>query len=277
MADLEQAATRHYDKRNLGESILAALRRMGKDVNALRPEDLAPVDAFHVRGRVATEELARFCQPVAEQRVLDVGCGLGGTARYLAQEFGCHVVGLDLAPSYVEAARMLTERLRLAAQVEFRQGSMLELPFEDGSFDLVWSEHAQMNIADKPRLFAEIHRVLARGGRLVFHDILQGTGGAPHYPAPWAADADASALIGPAELRRLLQSIGFDVKLWEDKTAAGRDAFRKVMASLREKGPPPLGLHLLLGSVAPAAQENMLRNLEENRIALLQAVLEKMR
>jgi SAM-dependent methyltransferase len=277
MSDIERAAAKHYGQRNLGETILAALRRMGKDVDALTPEDLAPIDAFHVRGRAATEELARFCTLGPEHHVLDVGCGLGGSARYLALQCGCRATGLDLTPEYVQAAQMLTARLRLDERVDFRVGSALEMPFDDGAFDVVWSEHAQMNIADKPQLYGEIHRVLKTSGRFAFHDILQGAGGEPHFPVPWAADASHSALIGPADFRRLLTSLGFDVKLWEDKTVVGRDWFRGRVAALREKGPPPLGFHTLIGSIAPKAVGNTLRNLEENRIALVQGVLEKVR
>jgi SAM-dependent methyltransferase len=277
MSDIERATAAHYGQRNLGESILAALRRMGKDVNALTPEDLAPVDAFHVRGRAATEELLRACALGPEHHVLDVGCGLGGTARHLALHSGCRVTGLDLTPEYVQAAQMLTARLKLSEQVEFRLGSALAMPFEDASFDAVWSEHAQMNIADKPTLYGEIHRVLKRGGRFAFHDILAGPGGEPHYPVPWAREAAQSALIGPAEFRRLLTGLGFDVKLWEDKTVVGREWFRQRVAAMREKGPPPLGFHTLIGSIAPATLENNLRNLDEHRIVLLQGVLQKVR
>jgi SAM-dependent methyltransferase len=277
MSDVERSTAKHYGQRNLGETILAALRRMGKDVDALQPDDLAPVDAFHIRGRAATEELARFCKLGPEHHVLDVGCGLGGTARYLALTFGAHATGLDLTPEYVQAAQMLTGRLKLAERVDFRQGSALEMPFENAAFDVVWSEHAQMNIPDKAKLYGEIHRVLKPGGRFAFHDVLQGAGGEPIFPTPWASDPSFSALIGPADFRRLLQSLGFDVKLWEDKSVAGRDWFRTRVAALREKGPPPLGFHTLIGAIAPLTTENQLRNLEENRIALLQGVLEKVR
>jgi SAM-dependent methyltransferase len=277
MSDIERATAAHYGQRNLGESILAALRRMGKDVNALTPEDLAPVDAFHIRGRAATEELLRACALGPEHHVLDVGCGLGGTARHLALHSGCRVTGLDLTPEYVQAAQMLTARLKLSEQVEFRQGSALAMPFEDEAFDAVWSEHAQMNIADKPTLYGEIHRVLKRGGRFAFHDILAGPGGEPHFPVPWAREAAQSALIGPAEFRRLLTGLGFDVKLWEDKTAAGRDFFRNRLAAAQGKGLPPLGLHLLIGAVAQEAQATFLRNCEEGRVAAVQGVLQKVR
>ena len=277
MSDIERRSIKHYGQRNLGESILAALRRMGKDVDALQPEDLAPVDAFHIRGRAATEELARFCKAAPEHRVLDVGCGLGGTARYLALHFGCRVTGLDLTPEYVDAATMLTARLKLADRVEFRVGSALEMPFEPASFDLVWTEHAQMNIADKPKLYGEIHRVLKAGGRFAFHDVLQGPGGDVYYPVPWATDASHSALIGPAELRKLLQSLGFDVKLWEDKTGPATEYFRKGVQALRGGAKPALGFHTLIGAIFPQTAENQLRNLEEHRIVLVQGVLEKVR
>ena len=277
MDEREQAVTTHYGQRNLGATILAALGRMGKDVNALVPEDLAPIDHFHIRGRAATEELSAVCGVESAHHVLDVGCGLGGAARHLALQHGCRVTGVDLTPAYVEVARMLTGRLGLQSQVDFQVGNALALPFDDAAFDRVWSEHAQMNIADKAGLYGEIRRVLKPGGRLAFHDILQGPGGEPHFPAPWARDASANALIGPQELRTLLQSLGFDVKRWEDKTAVGLTWFRQRVAALREHGPQPLGFHTLIGSIAMQTQENNLRNLEEGRIVLFQAVLERVR
>jgi SAM-dependent methyltransferase len=277
MSDVERDTAKFYGRPMLGDSILAALRRMGKDVDALRPEDLAPVDAYHLRGLAATDELARACKLGPEHHVLDVGCGLGGTVRRLALSFGCRATGLDLTAEYVQAAQMLTGKLKLDERVAFHQGSALEMPFEEGSFDAVWSEYAQMNIPDKPKLYGEIHRVLKRGGRFAFHDVLAGPGGEPYFPAPWASEPSYSALIGPAELRRLLTSLGFDVKLWEDKTAAGRDWLRERLQAIRAKGPPPLGFHLLIGPVIQEALPNQLRNLEENRITLVQGVLEKVR
>ena len=274
MSEIESSTEAHYTRGDLGQSILTALKRMGKDLDALKPEDLAPVDEFHIRGREATLELAAVCHLNSGQRVLDVGCGLGGSARYLAATFGCRVTGLDLTKAYVETAAMLSERVGLAEKVEFHQGSALDMPFADGAFDLVWTEHAQMNIADKRRLYGEIFRVLKPGGRFVFHDILQGTGGEPHFPTPWAMVPCYSALIAPGDLRALLESLGYSVQAWQDKTAAGREWSQARVAVLREKGPPLLGVHTLLGADAMRILENNLRNLQENRIALVQAVLE---
>jgi SAM-dependent methyltransferase len=277
MSDVEKSTQRHYSQPRLTESILAALNRMGKTPETLRPEDLAPVDAFHIRGHAATLELGRLVRVGPEHRVLDVGCGLGGSARYLARQFGCRVTGLDLTPEYLRTAADITGWLKMDGLVDFREGNALEMPFEDGAFDLVWSEHAQMNIPDKPGFYGEIHRVLKPGGRFAFHDILQGPGGEPHFPTPWARDDSHSGLIGSVDLRKLLQSLRFDVLYWEDKTAEGRDWFRERVTALKEKGPPPLGFHLLLGSVAMPSQENNLRNLEENRISLVQGMVQKVR
>lgn len=275
MNEIEQAATRHYGQPELAERILQALQAGGKDVNALRPEDLAPVDEFHIRGRAATEELAAVCEPEPGWHVLDVGCGLGGSARYLALGYGCRVTGIDLTDEYVQAARMLTERLGLQERVTFHQGSALAMPFETGAFDLAWSEHAQMNIADKARLYAEIHRVLADGGRFAFHDILQGPGGEPHFPTAWAGSPEYSSLIKPDAFRALLEKQGFAVRYWEDRTPEGLAWFRERVAALRANGLPPLGTHLLVGAVGQEAQENTLRNLEEGRIQLVQGVVQK--
>ena len=277
MTDIERSTADHYTQRNLYDSIIAALKRMGKTPDALTADDLAPVDSFHVRGRAATLELGQLADLSSEDSVLDVGCGLGGSARHLAAEFGCRVTGLDLTPEYVSTATRLTAHLKLDDRVDFRLGNALELPFDDGTFDAVWSEHAQMNIPDKPRMYGEILRVLKSGGRFLFHDILQGPEGEPIFPAPWAGESSHSALIAPAEFRKLLQSLGFDIIHWEDKTAVGRQWFAQRLADLREKGPPPLGFHLLLGALAMEAQENNLRNLKENRIALFQGVVRKVR
>ena len=275
MSDVDRVIQAHYGQSGLFASIVAALKRMGKDVNALEPKDLAPVDSFHVRGLAATVELGAHAHLSLEDHVLDVGCGLGGAARHLALTFGCRVTGIDLTPEYVDAGNGLSGLLGLQDRVVLQQGNALELPFADGAFSAAWSEHAQMNIADKPTLYREIHRALRKEGRFLFHDILQGAGGDPHFPTLWAANPEASALIAPADFRRLLMSLGFDIKLWEDKTTEGRDWFRKRVAGLREKGAPPLGIHTLIGAIAPETLENNLRNLEENRIALVQGMVEK--
>jgi len=271
----ERAVQEYYRVDDLGTAILAALERAGRDLAALDPAELAPVDEFHVRGRVATAELVRLAEPQEGDRVLDVGCGLGGSARYLAAERGCRVVGLDLTWEYCRAAALLSARLDLEERTTFVQGNALRLPFADACFDLVWTEHVQMNIADKGRFYAEIVRVLRPAGRLAFYDLFQGPGGEPYYPLPWAEDATISALETPATLAGVLREHGLRVRRWIDGTAEAVQWFRQALQRGPAQGRPALSLHLLLGPKARQKSENLLRNLEEGRIVLLEAVLER--
>jgi ubiquinone/menaquinone biosynthesis C-methylase UbiE len=265
----------HYGRGEILSSILRALREMGKDVAQLVPADLAPVDEFHIRGREATVELARRANLKSGLQVLDVGCGLGGSARYLAAEHRCRVVGIDLTQEYVDVANALADLVGMKEKVEFHQGSALEIPFGDGSFDVVWTEHVQMNIGDKRAFYAEIARVLAPHGRLLFHDIFQGDGGPLHYPVPWAEDGSISFLASPEAVRQILQEAGFSLLDWEDTSQQSLEWFSAALEKLKLSGPPPLGLHLLMGDSAKAKFANNVRNLTERRIVVIQAVAEK--
>ncbi len=275
MTDAANQVKNHYARGEIVDSILRALRESGKDIARLTPADLAPIDAFHIRGRAATVELAKLASLEPGLRVLDVGCGLGGSARYLAAEYRCRVTGIDLTGEYVEAASALAELVGLKDSVEFRQASALELPFDDGSFDLVWTEHVQMNIADKRAFYSEIARVLAPRGRLVFHDIFQGEGGALHFLVPWAEDAAISFLATPGEARALLEALGFRVLHWQDKSAESLAWFEAAMEKSRQSGPSPLGLQLLMGRTTKAKMENNVRNLREARFVVFKGIAGK--
>lgn len=276
MSHNDATIQRHYGGEEIVSSILAALRASGKDLERLRPADLAPVDEFHVRGREATTELAARAALSPGMRVIDVGCGLGGSARHLAIEHGCHVVGVDLTAEYVEAACELTRLVGLASEVEFRQASALALPFPDASFDVAWTEHVQMNIADKPAFYGELARVLAPGGRLVFHDVFAGPLGAPHYPVPWASGPEISHLATTDEVRKILEDLGLRITDWEDRSERTREWFARTIEKLRATGArPPLGLHILMGPDTPIKFQNLLGNLSEARITVVQAVIER--
>lgn len=266
---------RHYTREDLGEVILAALENAGKDVNRLTPEDLAPIDEFHIRGRAATLELARAAGLDATKRVLDVGSGIGGTSRCLAKEFGCRVTGIDLTDEYCRTATMLTARVGLAHLVDFRQGDATELPFDDQSFDVVWTEHVAMNISDKTRLYGEMRRVLKPGGTLAIYDVLAGPYEPVFFPVPWARTPDTSFLVQPDELRKLLTDAGFMVTDWSDTTEAAREWFVSLAEKIRKEGFPALGFHLLFGTDFHAMAQNQVRNLQEARIVLGQVIAKK--
>lgn len=265
----------HYTRSDLGNVILAALEGAGKDTNRLTLEDLAPVDEFHIRGRAATLELARAAGLDAAKRVLDVGSGVGGTSRCLAKEFGCRVTGIDLTEEYCRAAALLTAKIGLADLIDYRQGDATNLPFDDASFDVVWTEHVAMNIPDKSRLYREMHRVLKPGGTLAIYDVLAGPSGPVLFPVPWARTPDASFLVRPEELRELLEAGGFTVTNWSDTTDVARAWFVSLAEKIRKEGLPPLGFHILLGPDFQAMAQNQRQNLEEGRIVLAQVIAKK--
>jgi len=269
---VNESVQAHYTRSDLGSVILAALENAGKDLNRLTPEDLAPIDEFHIRGRAATLELAQAASVDSTKRVLDVGSGVGGTSRYLAREFGCRVTGIDLTDEYCRTAAMLSERIGLAELVDYRQGDATNLPFSDASFDIVWTEHVAMNIPDKPKLYREMHRVLKPGGTLAIYDILAGPARPVLFPVPWARTPESSFLATPDELRMLLEKSGFKVAVWSDTTDSARAWFVALAEKIRKEGMPPLGFHLLLGSDFQAMAQNQRRNLEEARIVLAQVV-----
>lgn len=272
---VEDRVAAYYAVTGLGRRIEQVLAEAGKDLDALTLDDLAPIDAFHVRGRRATEELAVWAGLRSGDRVLDVGCGLGGTGRYLAAAVGCRTTGVDLTEEYCRTAEMLSARLGLADRTEFRTGSALALPVLDAAFDVAWTEHVQMNVADKERFYGEMRRALAAGGRLAFHDVFSGEREGVLYPVPWAADAAINHLMSVDDLRSLLADQGFREIRWQDKTAASIAFFRTVLDRLERKGWMPLGLHLLMGESAQVKFANMLRNLEEDRIRVIQAVFSR--
>jgi ubiquinone/menaquinone biosynthesis C-methylase UbiE len=261
----------HYTRHGTLNAILGAIGADRRGLG-LTPADLAPVDEFHIRGREATIDLARRAGLLRGQRVLDVGSGLGGSARYLASEFGCKVTGVDLTREFVEVAKELTRLVGLSGQVEHRTASALELPFDNTSFEVVWTEHVQMNIEDKERFYSELARVLERGGRLALHDFFVGPNGAPQYPVPWAADASISFLAPPHQVRGLIEAAGFEVLEWIDESELSRD----WLAHKIGQPPPQLGLHLLMGPTAAVKFANVVRGLTEKRLVVCQAVARKL-
>lgn len=267
--------TRHYTRDDLAAVLLGALEAAGKDTSRLTVEDLAPVDEFHVRGRPATAELADGLRLGPGMRVLDVGCGIGGPSRHLAAAFGCDVVGIDLTEAYCEVAALLAERVGLGDRVAYRQGDALAMPFEDGAFDAAYTQHVAMNIEDKAGLYAEVARVLKPGGRFGIYDLLQGEGGEVFYPVPWAPDASISFLVGPAELRSLLEAAGLEIASWRETVDEARLWVDQMKARMAEPVPPPTALHVMLGDDAKPMAQNIFRNLIEGRVVPTEVICRK--
>lgn len=270
-----RAVQQHYGRPTLVEEVLEAVERAGHSLDALFHEDLRTIDAFHIRGSAATRALAELAQLANGAKVLDIGSGIGGTARHLAAEFGADVTGIDLTPEYCELAGELSVRTGLAECTRFVQGSALLLPFEDRCFDVAWTEHVQMNIADKAGFYAEAARVLRPGGRFAFHDIFAGPTGAPVFPVPWAAEPQLSHLASPDSVQSLLEALGLERLEWRDASAEAVEFFEKVLERARREGPPKLGLHQLVGDGAPERFANLLANLEQERVVVVESVWQR--
>ena len=254
------------DRESLMVRIAAAVDAIEPPINAHR---LAPLDQFHMGGFAATIALAERAAISADTLVLDAGSGLGGPARYLAETFGCMVEGIDLSPDYVAIAEFLTNRAGLADRVTFREGDLMRLPFEDGRFDLVWTQHVAMNIADRAGLYRELRRVLKRGGRLAFYDPLAADGHpAMIFPVPWAQTADTSTLLTMDETRAVLEQLGFSIFSFDDVTA---DAIQWAQT---QGAPQPGGANaaMIVGARMAEMAGNFVKNLREGRVRLVMGI-----
>lgn len=264
MAD--QVASHYSENLKLADAIAEKLRSAGKDPNKLTTADLVAVDEFHIRGRKATLELGKKMNLNARSHVLDIGSGLGGPARTLAEVYGCQVTGIDLTQAFCDAATTMSDWVGLGGRVSFKQGDATNLPFEHGTFDAAMTIHVAMNIAAKDKMYLEARRVLKSGGIFAVYDVLQGEGGEVLYPVPWARDPSISYVATPDQMKALLVGAGFKLLETQDSTEESQSFFEKMTAQMVKTGTSPVIWQLFLGDDFPTMARNQVRNVTERRI-----------
>jgi len=267
---MKKTASDHWRRPEFLNDLRAALRSVGKDPDTRSAEDLFEADQFHGRGLAATEDLAERLQPAAGMHIVDVGCGIGGPARYFAQRFGCRVTGVDITPEFIEAGRALTRQVGLEDQVTLLEGDGAALPLPDAAHDGALLQNVTMNVADKAALYAEAARVLKPGAFLCVTEAALGPAGDPIYPMPWSDDGETSFLVTPRETESLIRAAGFTDISVEDESAHQVASAKKMRARI-EAGEirPPLGPRLLMGELVDLKQANSIRNLETERLRFI--------
>ena len=258
------AVVAHYALDDIVARILRALAAAGHDTGQPTVEMLNLADQLHGGGLNATKVQAEIAGIAAAMRVLDAGCGVGGASRYLAHTYGCRVDAIDLTPQFVAAATRLNALCSIGDRIAMREGSVTDLPYAERTFDQVWSQNVTMNVADKPRMFAEAFRVLKPGGLFSFTHLAQGPAGEPYYPLPWATKASYSFLGTPEEILQSLRDSGF-AKI-ESHAEVGGPGTRP---------PGDVGAAVVMGTDMPQRQANAARSTKEGRLVPMLVVAER--
>jgi len=274
MDSLNKSIENHYLREGLYEDIIHRLKEQNIPLDKVSRSDIAGTDEFHVRGAAVSSELANSIK-IQGLKVLDVGCGLGGPCRMLADEYNCQTTGIDLSHEYIRTASSLSELVNLNDKTTFIQGNATELPFDDQTFDVVWTQHVQMNIPNKNKFYSEISRVLKPDGYFLFYEILRKEKGEINYPMPWASIADHSFLFKEDEMDLFLNDAGLTKERSTDQTQAGIDFFDKLMVRLKEFGPPKMGLNVLMGESTKTKLMNLLTHLKTGELELKSGVYKK--
>lgn len=267
MTAIEARVADHYTNGALQATIEAGWTKMRAQSDMALIDQLAGVDEFHIGGRRATEMVCAQMELAHGLKTLDVGCGLGGAARFMAAHYGADVEGVDLTPEYVEVGNALTQEVGLDEKVRLMRASALNLPLDDAGFDRASMFHVGMNIEDKDALFVEISRVLKPGGLLAVYDVMRVGEEALDYPVAWAQDESTSFVAKVAAYEAAIEAADLSVYVIEAKKELGLEFFARMKARMAESGPPPLGLHIVMGRDAGVKAGNMAANIAKGAIA----------
>jgi len=265
---MKNSITEHYTHGQLLDRILQGVKAIGKTPATVTVDELAPVDEFHIGGRQASEDFICQLELSADDHTLDIGCGIGGTSRFVASRFGCRVTGIDLTPEFVSTGQSLCDWVGLSSQVELHQGDATEMPFANESFDAAFMLHVGMNIVNKARMFAEVYRLVKPSAIFGIYDVMQTTDEPLTYPVPWSSVPGTSALATQEQYVEALEQTGFDIIKIRDRREFAADFFAETRRRMEQAGgSPPLGVHIAMGDSAPIKISNMVENIAAGRVS----------
>ncbi len=273
--------------KNLATYVASLLDCNDVDIPKYSAQDFSTFDHLHSRGRAATRELSEFLSVHPGSNLLDIGCGIGGPARFIAERFVCHVHGIDLTEEYCKTAELLNRLCGLDKRIKITHGNALSLPYDNQSFDTVWTQHTSMNIADKNKFYSEIHRVLKPGGMFLFHDIFSSE--SIHskeereilLPVPWASKPEHNHLVQGEIIRDILGDLGFHREIWSDITAETHLWFHNyntnIVPTASDQKPlaKELGPELFIGEDFKLRAQNLKQNLADKKLTVIQGVFRK--
>ena len=252
-----------------------AMSETGLINKKLEIEELFPIDQYHARGIAATVDLGKRMPISKNQKIIDIGCGLGGPARYYAKEFKCFITGIDITPSFIEIGNEFNKLTSMSDNIQLLVGNGEILDFTNETFDGAYSQHVTMNISDRKKFFSEAFRVLKKDSFFAFTEHGLGPEGNPIFPLPWADSSEMSFLLPPKTTISILKDTGFsDIKIIEtaDKYISG---YKKLIGLKSENKKPVLGIHVIGGDSMNERSTNSMQSIKENRTLPFEIVCKK--
>lgn len=240
---------RHYTHGNLFNTIIQKLIELGYDLEQLSHLDLTPIDQLHSAGIESTQLIFQHSNFKQGQNIIDIGCGLGGPARYVANNFNVNVTGIDLTTEFIDVGNKLSKKVNLDELVNLILGDAQSLPeIEDKTYHHAYTMHAGMNIKNKLKCYKEAHRLLKNNGTLMIFDItLAKQNTRLNFPLPWADEQSYSFLETIEKYQTNLNSVGFkivnEIDLTDFILSYWKDIHQKTLAFTQF---PKLSMNLIV-------------------------------
>lgn len=274
----ENKVSEHYQNTYLLAAITNGLKQLGKTPETVNLEDITAIEEFHIGGRAASKNLLGQLNLTHKNHVLDIGCGIGGTSRFVASHFKSTVSGIDLTSEYIETGRALCSWLDLDGQINLYHGSALSMPFEDKAFDAAYMMHVGMNIENKEQLFSEVNRLLCTNSLFGIYDVMQTGEGNLNFPVPWANSPEISSLASVEQYKETLQATGFEIIAEHNHRELALEFFSEQRAQKAGiKKPPALGLHLIMDESISNKMNNVVESISSGHLAPVELIVRKIK